>query len=116
MEYPSCRNEQRWIAKEFENRSMAGFTNCGGCIDGMLLCLEKPTDNECDRVQVDSGKFYCGQKGKFGLNMQDVCDAQRRFLDVSLRNPGSDSDYLAFITSDLKHDLGTKGFLANNLA
>jgi hypothetical protein len=115
MEYPSCHEEQRQIAKEFENRSMAGFTNCGGCIDGMLLVLEKPTNDECDRVQVDSGKFYCGRKGKFGLNMQAVCDARRRFLDVSLRNPGSASDYLAFITSDLKHDLGTKGFLAENL-
>jgi hypothetical protein len=58
MEYPSCHDEQRRIAKEFKNRSMAGFTNCGGCIDGMLLCLEKPTNAECQRVQVDSGKFY----------------------------------------------------------
>jgi hypothetical protein len=93
---------------------MAGFTNCGGCIDGMLLCLEKPMNDECDQVQVDSGKFYCGRKGKYGLNMQAVCDARQRFLDVSLQNPGSASDYLAFITTDLKHDLGMKGFLAEN--
>ena len=61
MEYPSCHDEQRRIAKEFENRSMAGFTNCGGCINGMLLCIEKPTDAKCARVQADSGKFYCGR-------------------------------------------------------
>ena len=115
MEYPSCHDEQRRIAKEFENRSMAGFSNCGGCIDGMLLCTEKPTNIECARVQVDSGKFYCGRKGKYGLNMQAVCDARRRFLDVSLRNPGSASDYLAFITSDLKHNLAMEGFLAEKL-
>jgi hypothetical protein len=48
MEYPYCQDEQRRIEKEFENCSMAGFTNCGGCIYyGMLLCLEKPTSAEC---------------------------------------------------------------------
>jgi hypothetical protein len=115
MEYLSCHIEQRWIAKEFENRSIAGFTNCGGCIDGMLLCLEKPTDEECQRVQLDLGKFYCGRKGKYGRNMQAVCDARKMFLDMSSQNPGSVSDYLAFITSDLKHNLATEGFLAENL-
>jgi hypothetical protein len=115
MEYPSSHDEQREIAKEFENRSVAGFTNCGGCIDGMLVWIEKPTDSECARVKVDSGKFYCGRKGKYGLNMQGVCDARRRFLDISLRNPASASDYLSFITSDLKHDLATIGFLAANI-
>ncbi len=52
------------FAKAFENCSMAGFTNCGGCIDGMLVCIEKPTDKKCKQVDVNLGKFYCGRKGK----------------------------------------------------
>jgi hypothetical protein len=47
MEYPSCHDEQKWIAKEFKNYSMAEFTNCGGYIDGMLLCPEKPANSTC---------------------------------------------------------------------
>ena len=52
-------------------------------------------------VSVDDGKFYCGRKGKFGLNLQAVCDARRQFTYISLQHPASASDYLAFITSSL---------------
>ena len=45
------------------------------CIDGMLVWTEKPSKKECKEVGVDDGKFYCGQKGKCGLNLQAVCDA-----------------------------------------
>jgi hypothetical protein len=37
------------------------------------------------------------------------------FFDVSLQNPASVSSYLAFITSDLKPNLATEGFLVENL-
>ena len=50
-------------------------------------------------VGVDDGKFYCGQKGKFGLNLQAVCDAKCRFTYISLQHPASASGYLAFVTS-----------------
>jgi hypothetical protein len=46
-------------------------------------------------------KFFCGRKKKFGLNMQAVCDARRRFLDVEIGHPGATSDYLAFALSGL---------------
>ena len=47
------------------------------------------------------GKFYCGWKGKFGLNLQAVCNAQCQFTYISLQHPASASDYLAFVTSSL---------------
>ena len=31
------------ISKEFSHRSKAGFSNCIGCIDGMLVWTEKPS-------------------------------------------------------------------------
>ena len=58
------------IANEFSHRSKAGFHNCIGCIDGMLVWTEKPSKKQCMEVGVDNGKFYCGRKGKFGLNLQ----------------------------------------------
>ena len=73
--FPRTIEECKAMADEFSFRSKAGFDNCVGCIDGMLLWTEKPFHKECERVGVDSGKFYCGRKCKFGLNLQGVCDA-----------------------------------------
>ena len=93
------------IASEFSHRSKAGFRNCIGCIDGMLVWTEKPSKKQCMEVGVDDGKFYCGRKGKFGLNLQAVCDARRQFTYISLQHPASASNYLAFVTSSLYRQL-----------
>ena len=71
------------LATEFIGQLQAGFNNCVGCIDGILLWMEKPSKQQCAEAGVDSGKFYCGRKGKYGLNLQAVCDACHRFIDVS---------------------------------
>ena len=71
----------------------------------MLLWTEKPYLTECQKVGVDSGKFYCGRKGKYGLNMQVVCDGHHRFTYVSVLHPDSASDCLAFRTSLLYQQL-----------
>ena len=68
-----------------------------GCWCGQKNLLKK----ECVKVGVDDGKFYCGWKGKFGLNLQAICYAQCQFTYISLQHPTSASDYLAFITSSL---------------
>ena len=68
-------------------RSKAGFSNCVGCIDELLSWTEKPRRKECEHKGVDSGKFYCGRKGKYGMNLQAVSDARHRFLDVSIQHP-----------------------------
>ena len=93
------------MAYDFTFRSKAGFDNCVGCIDGMLLWTEKPFQKHCKKVGVDSGKFYCGRKGKFGLKMQGVCDAWRHFTYISVQHPASASEYLAFVTSSLYQKL-----------
>ena len=93
------------MAYDFTFQSKAGFDNCVGCINGMLLWMEKPFQKHCKKVGEDSGKFYCGRKGIFGLNMQGVCNAQRRFTYISIQHPASASDYLAFVTSSLYQKL-----------
>ena len=108
FKFPTTEAECKEIASEFVLRSKAGFSNCVGCIDGLLVWIEKPSTDECEARGVNSGKFYCGRKGKYGLNMQAVCDARRRFIDVSILHPASASDYLAFVTSSLSERLSSE--------
>ena len=63
--------------------------------------MSKPSKKQCMEVGVDDGKFYCGRKGKFGLNLQCVCDARHQFTYILLQHTASASDYLVVITSSL---------------
>ena len=81
----------------------------------MLLWIQKPTIRDCKKACCNSGKFFCGRKSKFGLNMQAVCDSSRRFLDVSIEHPGSTSNFLVFCTSRLFKCINTEGFLHSSL-
>ena len=111
--FPATAVECQEIAEDFTFRSKAGFDNCVGCIDGMLLWIEKPFPKECEKIGVDSGKFYCGWKAKFGLNLQGVCDACHRFTYISVQHPASASDYLSFVTSLLYQQLTEGSGLPN---
>ena len=57
FKFPTTVTECKEVAEEFTFRSQAGFNNCVGCIDGMLVWTEKPLSTQCDKVRVDSGKF-----------------------------------------------------------
>ena len=99
------------IAKEFQKDSKAGFNNCVGCIDGLLIWISKQSKHECELCDCGAKKFFCSRNNKFGLNLQAVCDARERFLDVSIEHPGATSNFLAFMTSTLKRMIETPGFL-----
>ena len=51
---------------------------------GSWCGYKKPSKKECVEVGVDDGKFYGGWKGKFGLNLQAICDAKCQFTYISL--------------------------------
>jgi hypothetical protein len=78
--FPENHDDQKKIAAEFKAISRAGFDNCVGAIDGWLVWLRQPTS--FNTGEVGPVKFFCGRKHKFGLNMQSVCDARKRFIDV----------------------------------
>jgi hypothetical protein len=82
--FPSDHEKQREIALGFKQKSCASFSCCVGCIDGLLLWTKQPSDEDCKVAKVGPTKFFCGQKGKFGLCFQGVCNADRRFLDFVL--------------------------------
>lgn len=99
--YPDEHEKQRRIAAGFQAVSQAGFDNCAGAIDGILIWIHKPSHHESLQCDVGQKKFFCGRKGKFGLNCQAVSDAKGRFLEMSIRYGGSTSDCLAFEGSRL---------------
>jgi len=47
IQYPKSHHEQKRISREFISRSKAGFSNCAGCIDGILIWMEKPSEMDC---------------------------------------------------------------------
>jgi hypothetical protein len=102
------------MAAEFEAKSSAGFDCCVGAVDGILIWINRPNQKDCNLSGCNSQKFYCGRKHKFGLNCQAICDAQGRFLDVSILYPGSTSDILSFESSTIYQSL-QNGILAPGL-
>ena len=114
ISFPTSHEEQRKVAEGFRKKSQAGFATCVGAVDCMLLWLEKPSEKSCMEARCGSKKFFCGRKSKFGLTLQAVCDADRRFLDVSMQHPASTSDFLAFTTSGIYGKLEQEGFLDFN--
>ena len=115
IEFPSSHAEQHKIAAGFHKKSKADVKCCVGCIDGMLVWMLKPTEAECKRAGVDSGKFFCGRKHKFGVNFQAVCDSKKRFLNISILFLASCSDFIAFEASPFRALLEQPGFLARGL-
>lgn len=111
INFTTSHLQQRRTASCFRKNSRAGFDMCVGCIDCMLIWIEKPTEKSCRQARCGSKKFYCGRKGEFGLTLHVICNSDRRFMDVSLQHPASTSDFLAFTTSSIYAKLEQEGFL-----
>ena len=82
-------------------KSGASFNCVIGAIDGMLVWTLKPSLKCCETAKCGEKHFLCSRKDKFGLNLQTICDHKLRFTWVDIRWPGSTSDYMAWMTSDL---------------
>jgi DDE superfamily endonuclease len=84
----------------------------------MACCFglrSRPQPADCEQAACGAKKFFCGWKHKFGLNLQGTCDAEGRFLDISIAHPASCSDFLAYTTSKFCKKLEVPGFLAPGL-
>ena len=115
FEFPCYHLKQKELARGFQALSDANFDTCAAAIDGLLIWMDRPRKDDCDRAGCGPKKFHCMRKHKFGLNMMGTVDCLGRFLDVDIRHPGSTSDFLVFATSDLKDKLETPGFLCPGL-
>ena len=107
--------EQRRVANGFKAISTLGFDNCAGCIDGLIVWTLRSNENDTVTSEVGVKNFYFVRKGKFGLNLQGPCEANGKFLDISIGHPGSTSDYLAFVTSSLHTKVEKEGFFGTRV-
>ncbi len=76
--------------------------------------LLKPSEEDANDAGCGRRKFFCGRKGKFGLNCQAVSDVRGRILDLSIGLAGASLDCIAFEGSDLYERL-EGGLLKNGL-
>ena len=114
IEYPDSEEVQLEIARKFQSVSEVNFSNCAGAIDGILIWILKPSEEDATNAGCGRKKFFCGRKGKFGLNCQADSDVRGRILDLSIGLPGASSDCIAFEGSDLYERL-EGGLLKNGL-
>jgi hypothetical protein len=94
----SDRDQLQQIESGFAAKSSRQlFRGCIGAIDGIQVKVSKPSIR--DGV-LNPREFFC-RKGFYSINVQAVCDSDWRFLDIDIRWPGSTSDTMAWMTTDV---------------
>jgi hypothetical protein len=62
IKYPADQNIQKQIAAEFHSASSAGFKNCTGAVDGILIWIQRPSKADADKAKIGVKKLFCGRK------------------------------------------------------
>ena len=78
-----------------------GFPQVIGCIDGTHIPIKQPSENAHD---------YYSYKMCYSLNVQGICDAFGRFINVEVKWPGSVHDARVFANCSIQKGY-TKGKL-----
>ena len=64
------------LSEEFSGDSGGVYTGCKGVIDGLALRIKCPL---VTKELPNPGGYYC-RKGFYALNVQSMCDRQKRVL------------------------------------
>ena len=75
---------RRFIGEWSRKQPHHVFKGVIGAVDGILIKIKCPSDNECRRP----AKFWC-RKGYYSVNMQAVVDAYGRFIYAAVDMPGA---------------------------
>ena len=75
----------------------SAIQGCVATIDGFLLQIQTPSNNECNNVKA----FYSGHYSTYGINVQAACDYRSRFVSVCVAGPGGINDIVAFRKTEL---------------
>lgn len=84
------------LAKAFYNKSECGIDKCIGAIDGCAVRIRQPLLDD-----VPNPSNYYNRKGFHALNLQAICDSNRRITWYCCKSAGSTHDSTAFVTTAL---------------
>lgn len=110
---PSLLETENWeelhkLGAQFGEKSGGVFSGLFGALDGLAIRIRCPRfDLECISGVPDPGNYYC-RKGFYALNVQAICDKQKRILWCFAGNKGSSHDSTAFSNSRLHTLLKSK--------
>jgi hypothetical protein len=60
--FPESHATQLELAGEFKKKIQAGFSNCMGAIDGILIWIHKPSKQDTMIMKCGPAKFFCSRK------------------------------------------------------
>jgi len=84
------------LANAFGEKTGGVLHGCSGALDGIAVKMQCPHKRDVP----DPGNSHC-RKGCHALNVQAICDKNKRFLLVNQMNKGSTHDSLAFLNCKL---------------
>ncbi|KAI2496037.1 nuclease [Fragilaria crotonensis] len=92
--FPDTDEDLKSTALKFANNSSERvMIGCVGAIDGLFVKICCPSMKECG---YNPQAYFSGHYMAHGLNIQAVCDSDRRFTFFGVVAPGKTSDQLAF--------------------
>lgn len=99
---PVQLEEKKWgelklVSEKFAAKTGGLFWGAIGALDGLAIRIKCPTKK--DGIN-DPGNYFC-RKGFYALNVQAICDRDKRFTWVSCCHKGSTHDSTAFAETRL---------------
>lgn len=82
------------------------FQFCTGAVDGLAITIRTPSRKE----MLNTRRMYSGHKKKCCINVQAVCDADCKFIAISIMHAGSVNDSEAFSTCSLSELCSSQEF------
>jgi hypothetical protein len=93
LKMPMLLTDMQDNANAFQQLSLDGrLGGCIGALDGWLCQIKVPSKNETINV----GGYFSSHYQSYGVNMQAACDADCRFIHISILCPGGTGDSKAF--------------------
>lgn len=92
---PSTRDEISRVKQRFY--TIARFPNCIGALDCTHVKIQSPGGEQAE--------LFRNRKQYFAYNVQAVCDASLKFLDIVCKWPGSAHDSIIFAISRIRASL-----------